>query len=55
MKFKHFMSTDKVDFLRTKPAYPMYYDTNFNYARDRDYWGKVLIGMAVGTYAYNKF
>ena len=30
LKFKHYMGTDKNDFERTMPGYPMYYDTDHN-------------------------
>ena len=30
VKFKHYMGTDKADFNRTMPAYPMYYDYDNN-------------------------
>jgi hypothetical protein len=54
VKFKHYMTSDKADFLRSRPAYPMYYDTDFTYMKDRDFWFKLLMGFAVGSYAYNK-
>ena len=49
------MGSDKADFTRTKPAYPMYYDRDFNYAKDRDFWLKMLLGMAALTYGINRF
>lgn len=55
VKFKHFMNSDKVDFLRTKPAHPMFYDRDFDYAKDRAFWLRMLIGMGVVTYAFNKY
>lgn len=48
------MNTDKADFLRTKPAFPMYYDDDFNYTKDRDFWFKLLLGMGALSYAYNR-
>ena len=33
----------------------MYYDKDFNYAKDRDYWLKLLVGMAVLSYGLNKY
>ena len=54
IKFKHFMGTDRADFQRTMPGFPMYYDTDFNYAKDRDYWLKLILGMAFVTYAVRK-
>jgi len=55
LKFKHFMGTDKADFMRTRPSHPMYYDTDFNYAKDRDYWLKLILGMAAVSYGVKKF
>jgi hypothetical protein len=52
--FKHFMNSDKIDFQRSKPAYPMFYDTDHNYRKDRDYWLKLLLGMGFVTYAGRK-
>ena len=38
LKFKHWHATDKYDFERTKPWYPNYYDTDFDFLRDRIFW-----------------
>lgn len=38
VKFKHWMNSDIVDFQRSKPYYPMYYDRDFNFMKDRSYW-----------------
>jgi len=38
VKFKHWMGTDIVDFQRSRPYYPMYYDRNFEFLRDRTYF-----------------
>lgn len=54
-KFKHFMGTDKADFLRTMPAAPMYYDSNFNYMKDRDFWLKFLFGIAAVSYGIKRY
>ena len=48
--FKHFMGTDRADFERTNPGYMMYYDKDFNYAKDRDFWLKFLLGMFLVSY-----
>ena len=37
------------------PGFPMYYDTDFNYAKDRDYWLKLILGMAAVSYGYKKW
>lgn len=55
IQFKHYMGTDKADFNRTMPAYPMFYDKDFNYRKDRDFWLKILLGMAGLSYAIKKF
>lgn len=48
------MGTDKADFQRVMPGYQMYYDTDFNYAKDRDYWLKLILGMGLTTYIVKK-
>lgn len=55
VKFKHFMGSDKPEFNRTMPAQPMYYDENFNYMKDRDFWLKVLLGIAAISYGFDKY
>lgn len=54
MKFKHYMGTDKVDFNRTVPAYPMYYDYTNNYMKDRDFWLKLILGMMLVSYGVKR-
>jgi len=45
VKFKHFMSNDKIDHNRSKPFYPMYYDRNHEYMADRNFWlGMIVLG-----------
>ena len=48
------MGTDKADFQRTKPGYPMYYDKDFDYRKDRDFWFKLILGMAGMSYGLKK-
>ena len=38
VKFKHWMNSDIVDFQRSRPYYPMHYDKDFNFLKDRSYW-----------------
>ena len=33
----------------------MYYDTDFNFAKDRDFWLKLMLGMFGATYVYKKY
>ena len=54
VKFKHYMGTDKVEFNRTMPAYPMYYDTDFNYMKDRDFWLKFILGFTLVSYGVKR-
>jgi len=54
LMFNHFMTTDKADFNRSYPAYPMFYDKDFDYTKDRAYWLRVLLGLYLGTYVYRK-
>lgn len=54
VKFKHYMGTDKVDFNRTMPAYPMYYDHEHNYRKDRDFWLKFLLGATLASYGVKR-
>ena len=49
------MGTDKNDFLRSKPAYPMFYDRDHNYVKDRDFWLKLILGMMLTSYAVKKY
>ena len=55
IKFKHYMGTDKNDFQRTMPGFPMYYDTDFNYAKDRDFWFKLILLMGASIYAGKRY
>lgn len=38
IKFKHWMNSDIVDYQRSMPYYPMYYDRTFEFMRERSYW-----------------
>jgi DnaJ-domain-containing protein 1 len=53
-KFKHYMGTDKADFNRTMPAYPMFYDHNHSYRTDRDFWLKFLLGVSFISYGLSR-
>lgn len=48
VKFKHFMNNDKIDHNRSKPLYPMYYDRNHEYMKERSFWLGV-IALGAGT------
>ena len=38
IKFKHWMRSDIVDYQRAHPFYPMYYDRNLDFKRERTFW-----------------
>jgi hypothetical protein len=38
LKFKYWMGSDMVDYQRSKPYYPMHYDRDQNFMKDRAYW-----------------
>lgn len=43
IKFKHWMGSDIVDFQMSRPAYPMYYDRNFEFMKDRSFFLVLLL------------
>ena len=55
VQFKHYMRSDEMDFKRSKPAWPMYYDKDFNYRKDRIFWLRFLIGAAGISYLFAKY
>ena len=38
IKFKHWMNSDIVDYQRSKPYYPMHFDRNMQFMKDRSFW-----------------
>lgn len=55
VKFKAFMNSDKADFNRSTPFYPMFYDNNFNFSADRRYWLSLILAMLGGFYIKNRY
>ena len=55
IKFKHWMGTDIVDFQRTRPFHPMYYDRNFEFLRDRSFWFLFILFSTGLVYASYKW
>ena len=51
IKFKNFMTSDKVDFNMTKPSRPMYYDREFLFMKDRSFWLRLLLLTLFGMWA----
>lgn len=54
VKFKHWMGTDIVDFQRSQPYYPMHYDRDFNFRKDRSYWLGFIMLFTAGIYGYKR-
>lgn len=54
LKFKHYMGTDKVMFNKTMPGYPMYYDRDHYYSKDRIFWGKFLLAALALNYVVKR-
>lgn len=52
IKFKHWMGSDKVDFNRTQPYYPMYYDRNLEFMRDRKFWLVIFMKLIPFSYCF---
>jgi hypothetical protein len=50
IKFKNWMTSDIVDFQKSKPFYPMHYDRDFNFLKDRTYWFYFLLAAWVFVY-----
>lgn len=51
VKFKAYMTSDKVDFNRSMPLHPMHYDKNFDFMKDRTYWAALFCLLLGGYYA----
>ena len=55
VKFKHWMGSDIVDFQRSRPYYPMHYDKNFDFMKDRTFWlGFLLLSSALVYISYKQ-
>ena len=55
VKFKAYMTSDKADFQRNRPFYPMFYDNNFNFSADRRFWLSFLLGVMGVLYLKNRY
>lgn len=55
VKFKHWMATDQLDFQRARPYYPMHYDKNFDFLRDRSYFLGLILTITLGSIGYRKY
>ena len=55
VKFKAYMNADSVDFKMSKPIYPMHYDKDFNFMKDRNYWLSLLVGIAAFSFLKRRY
>ncbi len=55
LKFKWWMQSDIVDLTKTEPYYPMYYDKNFIFLKDRSFWLTLLVFMTGFTYFKKRY
>lgn len=49
------MASDQLDFQRAKPYYPMHYDRDFNFLKDRSYFLGLIMTMVFGSIAIRKY
>lgn len=55
VKFKRYMNDDRTDFQRLQPGYPMYYDREMLFRKDRHFWLTMIITLLGGMYAVKKY
>jgi hypothetical protein len=48
------MSSDEIDFKRSRPTHPMYYDREMLFRKDRSFWLSMILLMLGGFYAKAK-
>ena len=49
------MTSDQYDFKRSRPVHPMYYDREFNFMKDRSFWGAMLMALFLGYFVKARF
>ena len=54
VKFKAYMNSDKSEFQMSRPSYPMYYDKDFNFSKDRRFFLSLILAMLGGIYLFKK-
>ena len=54
VKFKAWMNTDKDEFNLSRPSYPMYYDRNFLFSKDRRFFLSLILGIVSLCYLGKK-
>lgn len=54
VKFKTWMNSDKWMYNQTKPSYPMYYDKEMLFNKDRRFWLSLILGILGALYVGKK-
>jgi len=54
VKFKAWMTSDKFEFNLSRPSYPMYYDKDFSFSKDRRFFLSLILGLCGVLYIYHK-
>ena len=49
------MKSDEVDFNRSRPTHPMYYDREMLFSKDRRFWLSLIVFMVGGMYAKARY
>lgn len=44
------MKSDEIDFKKSKPTHPMYYDREMLFSKDRRFWLSILLLLIGGMY-----
>jgi hypothetical protein len=48
------MKSDEIDFKKSKPTHPMYYDREMLFSKDRRFWLSVILLLLGGIYAKSR-
>ena len=49
------MKSDEVDFNRSRPTHPMYYDREMLFSKDRRFWLSLIVFMVGSMYAKARY
>ena len=49
------MTSDEVDFKMARPYYPMHYDKDFNFLKDRRFFFIILLTLGLITYGHKRY
>ena len=54
VKFKAWMQSDKVDYTMARPSYPMFYDRDFSFMKDRVFFMRLILAFLFGVYGFGR-